>query len=469
MPLPTLTQEERTARVSALLRQVDEDVKAHRLDNALDRIRKVYEFDIKNAYARAYEERILVMMMEKERAAVMLEAEKKAAEQIDKEVKKRLNDFYKRQELEAQTRKQSEKTEQVLEDRARIASVNEVQEVAHKDINDIEKETIHRIEELEKKLLTQIQQAASAASSSGASAGVEQVRAEYEAKLQQYKKKYEEAEAERKKIEEEAFLKMKEEQKRLQEELMQKMEGERKALLERENEKIKQQGTNSYQMLLKLMIQLAIPAEIQSSLLQSLKISFSISDAEQTEIERIVQVSAYIDAVRALWQSGNPSKEDFEHLKNLQNFFKISDDEHVSITKGVKRELGMPDETATIIVIDDDPSIRKYVEHILKKTYFTVITVESAESAIPEMEKTFPSLIISDINLGAGKMSGFTFYEKISAGTYGEKIKTIPFILMSSLQDEFFVKSAKQLGVKAYLPKPFTRESLEAVVRSVQG
>jgi len=32
----------------------------------LDRIRKVYEFDIKNVYARAYEERILIMMMEKE-------------------------------------------------------------------------------------------------------------------------------------------------------------------------------------------------------------------------------------------------------------------------------------------------------------------------------------------------------------------------------------------------------------------
>ena len=67
MPLPTLKPEERNARVSALLRQVDEDVKAKKLDEALERIRKVYEFDIKNIYARAYEERILVMMMEKER------------------------------------------------------------------------------------------------------------------------------------------------------------------------------------------------------------------------------------------------------------------------------------------------------------------------------------------------------------------------------------------------------------------
>jgi hypothetical protein len=130
MPLPTLKPEERNARVSTLLRQVDEDVKEQKLDNALERIRKVYEFDIKNIYARAYEERILVMMMEKERAAIMQEATKKATEQVDQEVKRRLNEFYKQQELESQKRKQEEKTEQALEERARKASVNEVQEVA---------------------------------------------------------------------------------------------------------------------------------------------------------------------------------------------------------------------------------------------------------------------------------------------------------------------------------------------------
>ncbi len=110
-------------------------------------------------------------------------------------------------------------------------------------------------------------------------------------------------------------------------------------------------------------------------------------------------------------------------------------------------------------------SIRKYVEHILRKTYLNVITTASAESALTEMEKISPSLIISDVNLGAGVMSGFTFYEKISAGAYGEKFKSIAFVLMSAMEGEFFVRSAKQLGVKAFLPKPFTKESLEATIK----
>jgi AmiR/NasT family two-component response regulator len=37
------------------------------------------------------------------------------------------------------------------------------------------------------------------------------------------------------------------------------------------------------------------------------------------------------------------------------------------------------------------------------------------------------------------------------------------------MEDDFFVRSAKQLGVKAYIPKPFTREGLEAVVKNALG
>ena len=463
MPLPVLTPEERNARVSTLLRQVDEDVKAKKLDAALERIRKVFEFDIKNIYARAYEERILIMMMEKEREAVMRDAKQQAAEQIDQEVKKRLKDFYKQQELESQKRKQEEKTEQALEERARKASVNEVQEVAHKDITAIEKDTARKIEELEKRLIAQIQQTVPGTASVGTAAATDNIRAEYEAKLQQYKT----AEEERKIIQEEAFLKLKEEQKRAQDELMHQMEDERNALLEREHEKTKQKEIEVYQTLMKLMMQLAVPGEVQSSLLQSLKIPFSISDTEHMEAERTVQVSAYIDAVRTIWKNGNPSDDDIMQLKNLQQFFKISDDEHISITKRIKKELGMPDDTAVIVVIDDDPSIRKYLEHILKKTYKTVITAATAETALPEIQKNKPSLIISDINLGIGVMSGFSFYEKIIAGTYGDELKSVAYVLVSSMEDEFFVRSAKQMGVKAYLAKPFTRESVEALVKNV--
>jgi len=94
------------------------------------------------------------------------------------------------------------------------------------------------------------------------------------------------AETERKIIQNEAFLKMKEEQK-TRSGRINAADGKRaRNTLEREHEKTKQQEIDAYRMLMKLMMQLAVPAEMQSSLLQSLKISFSISNTEHMEVER---------------------------------------------------------------------------------------------------------------------------------------------------------------------------------------
>ncbi len=461
MAVQNLSQEEKVKRVSALLRQVDDDVKEKKFEDALDKIRQVYEYDIKNIYARAYEERILVMMMERDREQMIREAEQKAQEKIDAEVKRRLKEFYRQQEIEAEKRKAAEQKELALEERARQASVTEVKQEATKDLSAIEKDTLSRIAELEKRLLQTLQAQATMVDTTT----VQKMKQEYEAKLLQYKKQFEAAEAERKKIQEEAFARMKEEQQRAQEQLIQKFEEERRLLLEREREKEKQRALDAYKSVMTLMMELSVSSDVQTSILQSLKIAFSISDTEHMAIEREVQVRTYIETVRTLFQSPIQTEDDFEQLKNLRILFHISEEEHLAIVKRVKKELGLPDDTAVIVAIDDDPAIRKYVEHILKRTYKTVITSVNAESILEDIKKSPPSLIISDVNLGTGVMSGFTFFERIRSGEFGETLKNLPLILMSSMEDEFFIRSARQLGVKTYLTKPFTKEQLESVVK----
>ncbi|MBP8975874.1 MAG: response regulator [Bacteroidetes bacterium] len=462
MAVQDLSQEEKLRRISALLHQVDEDVKAKNLESALEKIRQVYEFDIKNIYARAYEERILVMMMERDREQVMKEAEQKAAEKIDAEVKRRLKDFYRQQEIDAEKRRVATRKEEALEERARQASVSEVKQETNKDLSAIENETLQRIAELEKRLLATMTAPSQLAS---VEMSTKKLKEEYETKLQAYKKQYEEAEAERKKIQEEAFARMKEEQQRTQEQLIQKFEEERRLIIEREREKEKQHSLDVYKSIMTLLMEMHVSGDIQSPILQSLKISLGVSDTEHMTIEREVQVRAYIEAVRLLYQAPQQTEEDQLHLKNLRGLFHINDDEHLSIVKRITKELGLPDETAVIIAIDDDPAIRMYIDHILKRTYKTVITSVNAESAIAEIQKTPPSLIISDVNLGTGVMSGFTFFEKIRNGEYGESLKNLPLILISSMEDEFFLRSARQLKVKTYITKPFTKEQLETAVK----
>ena len=459
MAKPNIPIEEQKTRVSALLRQVDEDVRKKNLEDALDKIRKVYEYDIKNIYARAYEERILIMILERDREQAIRAVEKSSEERVDAEVKKRLRDFYRQQELSSEKRKQTEQQEQVLEDRARKASVTEARQESKKDISKIETDTTRQIEELEHRLLQQIQKQSATRPDSSS---IETIRAEYEKKISQY----ETLESQRKKIEDEAFAKMKEEHRRAQEQLVHRMDEERKALLEREHEKSKQTSLDAYRALMTLMMEIAVPSELQAPLLHSLKISFSLTDEEHAFAERDVRVRTYIETIRRLYQLPQQSEEDFAHLKNLRKLFGITDEEHRKLVKRVKKELGLPDETAVILIIDDDPAIRKFVEHVLRRTYQTVLSAETAEAALSEIQTTPPSLVLCDINLGIGVMSGFSFCEKIRAGELGAQIKSLPMIFMSSMVDEFFIKSAKQLGVKEFLPKPFSRESLEAVVKS---
>jgi hypothetical protein len=75
MPTTTLSVEERSARVSSLLYQVDADVRAKDFSAALEKIRKVYDFDIKNMYARAYEDSIVAMVIETERKKMLKESD----------------------------------------------------------------------------------------------------------------------------------------------------------------------------------------------------------------------------------------------------------------------------------------------------------------------------------------------------------------------------------------------------------
>jgi CheY-like chemotaxis protein len=445
MAKSNISVEEQKTRVSTLLRQVDEDVRKKSFEEALDKIRKVYEYDIRNIYARAYEERVLLMMVERDREQAMRAVEKTSEERVDAEVKKRLRDFYRQQEAGSEKRKQTEHQEQVLEERARKASVTEARQESGKDLSKIETETTRQIAELEQRLLQQIQkQSASKPDSST----------------------YEAAENERKKIQDDAFAKMKEEHRRSQEQLIQRMEEERKALLEREHEKSKQVSHDAYRALMALMMEIAVPSELQSPILQSLKISFSLTDAEHSALEREVRLRTYIETVKRLYQLPKQSEEDFAHLKNLRKLFGITDQEHGKLVKRVKKELGLPDETAVIMIIDDDPAIRKFVEHVLRRTYQTVLSAETAEAALSVIQSAVPSLVLCDINLGIGVMSGFSFCEKIRTGEAGAQFKSLPIIFMSSMVDEFFIKSAKQLGVKEFLPKPFSRESLEAVVKN---
>ncbi len=487
----SLSLEERKAKVSTLLRQVDVEVKKGNHDLALDLIRRVYQYDIKNLYARAFEERILVMMFETERAEIQKEAHEKVKEQVEVEVKRRLKEVAYDREIEEKKRRVLEKAEENLEKRALEASVKEMTTTRQKEFAAISTEGSKRIEEVERNLMQQMNSVLEAKqrqmeeelqrrinelkattpsqqTSVPPLSSLQQVQISgsptfIRSKEQQEREIQERLITERKRIQEEVTQKLQQEHKRVQEELTEHLKNEHKNELKREAEKIRQQALAAYRYALIALMQCKIPVEIQQVISGTMRAPLSITDEEHKELERAAQVDAYIQAIRSTLSKGAPTQEDTAMLATLQQLYSISPDEHKNLTKQVKKELGLPDETAVILAIDDDPPVLDFVAHILKQIYLNVHTADSVPAAEKQLETITPNLILCDVALpGVG---GFTFYENIQKGMYSENLKSVPFIFASVLGDQYLINAAKQLGAKAYLVKPFTRETLESTVK----
>jgi CheY-like chemotaxis protein len=465
----SLSTAERKLRINSLLRRVDEDVKNKEYDVALEKLRRVYQLDIKNIYARAYEERILALKMEKEREAFKAEAEKTVESETEVRVKRWVEDYQRNQGREVRTRKKLEDVESELEQRARESAVKEmmkhVQEVEERLTKQMQQSLGTREPRVEGEPIQRMGEIRLSIEPSGQA---EHLKKEFDEKLHIAREEIEHQTQEQFNEEflakeQEMIKKLNEEHQKTREELLRQMEEERKTLITREQIKAKEKGAAAYQMLIFLMMQFEVAPNIQEALLQRIREEFGIDEPGHAKAIRGAHMHAYVTAVRSAWEKGRPSQEEEQVLLNLKNLYQISNEEEQQTVKKVKKDLGLPDESAVILVVDDDPAILKFVEHTLKHTYQTILTAQGVEEAILLTRDIIPALILSDVQMPG--IGGFSFYEKIQNGEYDEALKNIPFILMSALTDEYFIKSSKQLGVKSYITKPFSREQLLEIVR----
>lgn len=58
-------------------------------------------------------------------------------------------------------------------------------------------------------------------------------------------------------------------------------------------------------------------------------------------------------------------------------------------------------------------------------------------------------------------MTGLEFYQKVRENP---RLKSIPFLLMSGISDEFVVRAGMRLGVDNFIQKPFDLELLLATI-----
>jgi len=116
------------------------------------------------------------------------------------------------------------------------------------------------------------------------------------------------------------------------------------------------------------------------------------------------------------------------------------------------------DETARILIIDDDKNIRKVLTAILEDEGYKVEAVETAKRAIEKARKNFYNLALVDIRLP--DIEGIELLTKMKPMT--PKMRKIIITGYPTLQNAI---EALNKGADAYIVKPFNMEKVLKTIR----
>ncbi|MFD2249527.1 two-component system KDP operon response regulator KdpE [Pseudochelatococcus lubricantis] len=111
-----------------------------------------------------------------------------------------------------------------------------------------------------------------------------------------------------------------------------------------------------------------------------------------------------------------------------------------------------------ILIVDDEPPIRKLLRVGLVTEGYAVIEAADAREAIERVVEDRPDLIVLD--LGLPDMPGHDLLEKWRNGQLG-----LPILILSSRTDEAGIVRALELGADDYVTKPFGMRELAARIR----
>ncbi len=116
----------------------------------------------------------------------------------------------------------------------------------------------------------------------------------------------------------------------------------------------------------------------------------------------------------------------------------------------------------TILVVEDTPSEMKLISYYLQESGYSVISAVSAKEALTKVIEQKPDVIITDVVMPG--MSGFELCRSLKKHPKTEKV---PIIICTSKNQEIDRLWAMRQGADAYLTKPFTRDDLLRIVKSI--
>ena len=114
--------------------------------------------------------------------------------------------------------------------------------------------------------------------------------------------------------------------------------------------------------------------------------------------------------------------------------------------------------TGHILVVDDEPSMLKYLQTVLELDSYRVSTASNGTEAVEKVNRTNPDLVLLDMVMPGP--DGLETLQRIR-----EARPTTKVVMLSCVRDTRKVAQAMRLGAQDYLSKPVQKEEMAEVLR----
>jgi len=107
-----------------------------------------------------------------------------------------------------------------------------------------------------------------------------------------------------------------------------------------------------------------------------------------------------------------------------------------------------------VLVIDDDPGVRDYMEALVSRQGYRVFVAADAEQALSGLDETRPDIVTLDVVLPG--MDGLETLRRLK-----QRVPDVPVVMLSGHGQARNIVEAMRLGASDFLRKPFEVEELE--------
>jgi two-component system KDP operon response regulator KdpE len=111
-----------------------------------------------------------------------------------------------------------------------------------------------------------------------------------------------------------------------------------------------------------------------------------------------------------------------------------------------------------VLIVDDDPAIRRALAHELESAGYEVEQAEDGAAALDAVDRREPDLVLTD--LAMPRLDGFGFISRL------RRTRATPVLVLSVRGEEQDKVRALDLGADDFVAKPFSAAELAARVRA---